>query len=182
MPISLIPKRKKREGFALDVNLIKENKIVVLAVIPLLIVFLIYGGISIYIGYLKGNIEDIKNKAEEIQAQRDTEAEKDVVELDFKLARLSSLLDGHIYSYKLFDFIEENIHPKAQLIDFSFEVAESLVSMKGLTTSYVTFAEQVIALKQKDQISDVVISEVDIIKSGQISFGVSFKVDQSLYK
>jgi len=182
MPISLIPKRKERKGFALDRNLIKENKIVAVAAVPLLLAFLIYGAIYIYIGYLKGNIEDIKNKAQEIQAQRDTEAEKDVVDFDLKLLRLSSLLDSHIYSYKLFDFIEENTHPKVQLIDFNFEIDESLVSMKGLTTSYLTFAEQIIALKQKEQVSDAVISEVDIDKSGQISFEVSFKVDQSLYK
>jgi hypothetical protein len=145
-------------------------------------VLLIYGGISIYIGILKGNIEDIKNKAEAIQAQRDTEAEKDVIELDSKLARLSSLLDSHVYPYKMFDFIEENTHPKVQLIDFNFEIARSSVSMKGLTANYVTFAEQVIALKQKEQISKIAISDVDIAKSGQISFGISFEVDQSLYK
>ena len=67
MPISLIPKRKEHKGFNLDINLIRENKIVAVAIVPLLIALLIYGGISVYIGYLKGNIENVKNKIQEIQ-------------------------------------------------------------------------------------------------------------------
>jgi len=182
MPISLIPKRKERKKLSLDASLIRENKAVVIAMIPLITVIGIYVGMSVYIGFLEGGIEDIKRESQEIQAQRDTEAEEEVIKFDQRMERISLLLDSHVHSSKLFDFIEDNTHPRVQFTDFSFEALDNLVTMSGLTASYLTLGEQLIALQQKEQISSLTVSGVDLIKSGQVGFSVSFEVAESLYK
>jgi len=182
MPISLIPKRKERKKLSLDASLIRENKAVVIAMIPLITVIGIYVGMSIYVGILEGGIEDIKRESEEIQVQRDTEAEEEVINFDQRIERISSLLDSHVHSTKLFDFIEDNTHPRVQFTAFSFGSTENLIFMSGVTANYVTLGEQIISLQQKEQISSLTLSDVALIKSGQVGFSVTFEVAESLYK
>lgn len=182
MPISLIPQKKRQMRVSINLGLIRENKQSVFAAWILILVFALYGGLAVYEGILRGELRDIQAGIQNLNKHRNADKENAVLQLDAKLTRLSSILDNHIYSSRLFVFIEEITHPKAQFINFGFSSSEGKLTLNGVTQSYETFGEQIIALEQSEKVSDLVISDVRLQKTGQVEFAIAFKVDESIYK
>jgi hypothetical protein len=180
--ISLIPQKKRQIRIAINLGLIKGNKQGVLAFGILILVFVIYGALVFSEGILRGEAGDIQADIKNFEKQRNADKENAVLQLDARIKRLSSILDNHIYSSGLFGFVESIAHPKAQFINFSFAANEGKLTLKGVTESYETFGEQIIALEQEEKVSDLVIVDVKLQKTGQVEFTITLRVDESIYK
>lgn len=166
----------------INLGLIKENKQSVIIGGILILVFVIYGALVFYEGILRGMSYDIQADIKNLEKQRDIDKENAVLQFDAKLRRLSSILDNHIYSSGLFVFIEGIVHPKAQFTNFSFASSEGKLTLNGVTESYETFGEQIIALEQNEKVSDLVILDVKLQKTGQVEFAITFKAEKSIYR
>lgn len=166
----------------INLGLIKKNKQSVVACGILILVFVIYGALVFYEGILRGVSRDIQADIKNFEKQRNADKENAVLQFDAKLSRLSSILDNHIYSSRLFVFIESITHPKAQFINFGFASNEGKLTLNGVTESYETFGEQIIALEQSEKVSGLVILDVKLQKTGQVEFAIAFSADESIYK
>ncbi|MFY9457689.1 MAG: hypothetical protein WAP23_02045 [Candidatus Spechtbacterales bacterium] len=182
MPISLIPKKRRQRRISINFGLIKENKQTVFVAGILILVFVIYGALVFYEGILRGEASDIQAKIKNFEKHRDADKENAVLAFDAKLTKLSSILDNHIYSSGLFAFIEGITHPKVQFINFSFSADEGKLTLNGITESYETFGEQIIALELDEKLRDIVILDVKLQKTGQVEFSIAFKADESIYR
>lgn len=181
MAISLLPPRKQKKEFSLSRELI-ENKSALLALGVLALTGLAYLGSSFYIISLNNDIERVTLEAKEIQQKRNIVLEEEVIKFDSKLSSISALLDSHTFSSKTLNFLEGITHHEVYFTNFSFQASDGVISVSGLTENYVTFGEQHIALEQEKAISEVTVSDVKFSKTGKISFGLSFKIDEAVYK
>lgn len=167
---------------SINFKLVKENKQSVFAAGILILALAVYGALAFYEGTLRGESRDIQASIENLNKHRNADKENVVLEFDAKLTRLSSILDNHIYSSRLFVFIESIAHPKTQFINFSFASSEGKLALNGVTASYETFGEQIVALEQSEKVRDLVILDVRLQKTGQVEFAIAFKADESVYK
>jgi len=182
MAISLLPVKKSKKEFKINRELIKENKSVVFVCIVLLAVLIVYFSISIYASSLEDRTGRLLQDAENIQSQRDIAKEEDVISLNTKLSTAEDLLNNQIITSKLFAFIESITHPMVYFTNFTFRANDKTVIANGSTENYTTFGEQYIALQQNKNISDIRVSSVKLAKTGKVEFGISFAVDERVYK
>ena len=181
MAVSLIPKKKRQRRAGFNFAAAGKNKKGILSFLILVLVFVLYGATLFYEGILNGNITDIDNRVKVLNEDRDEDKENAVIRFDAKLDKLGLILDNHIYSSALFGYLETITHTKVQFTNFNFTARGGGVRLTGLTESYETFGEQMVALKQKDAINNLVVSDVRLKKTGQVEFVISFEVDKSLY-
>jgi len=179
--VSLIPKKKRQRRAGFNFAAAGKNKKGILSFSILVLVFVLYGATLFYEGILNGNITDIDNRVKVLNEDRDEDKENAVIRFDAKLDKLGLILDNHIYSSALFGYLETSTHTKVQFTNFNFTARDGGVRLSGLTESYETFGEQMVALKQKDAINNLVVSDVRLKKTGQVEFMISFEVDKSLY-
>jgi len=182
MPISLLPQKKRKKELRISRALIKENKPVVFACIVLLAVLMAYFAASIYAGSLKRRVDALVSEAKNTQEQRDTATEEEVIKLNSKFSSVENLLDDHIIASKLFEFMERITHPRVYFTNFTFRANDKTVIANGSTDNYTTFGEQYIAFQQNKKISDLRVSSVKLSRTGKVEFGISFSVDESIYK
>ncbi len=182
MAVSLLPQKKRKKQFAISKDLIKENKSVVFAGSVLLAVVIAHFAISIYAVSLDRKITRLSVEAQNIQKQRDVKIEDEVIKLNSKFSTVENLLDNQVFTSKLFTFIESITHPSVYLIDFAFRANDKTVTANGSTENYRTFGEQYIAFEQNKDVRDVMVSSVKLSKTGKVEFGISFSVDESIYK
>lgn len=179
--VQLIPKsKKKREGF--DLNLVWKNRQVFLVFGILIFLLGVYGALFFYEGSLNEELQATQDKIEDLRIKSDKSKEDAARKFGEKLDGVSLILDSHIYSSNLFTFIEALTHPKVQFTNLNFASVSGLLTLKGLTESYETFGEQMIALEKSGEIGNIKVSGVNLIKSGQVIFTVSFNVDEGIYK
>ena len=181
MAVSLIPKKKQQGRAVFNLASAGKNKQVILPFVILVLVFALYGAISFYEGILNGNIVDLDNRTKALNENRDEDKENAVLRFDAKLDRLGLILDNHIYSSAFFSFLESITHTKVQFTKFDFTAPDGSVTLRGLTESYDTFGEQVVALEQNDVIYNLVVSDVKLKKTGQVEFVIRFELDESVY-
>lgn len=182
MAVSLLAKRKEKKKFKISRELIREQRPVIFALGIFLTALIVYGGTSFYTKKLSGKIELMRSEAERIESERDIESENKVLAFDKKLTATRSLLDSHVKSSNLFAFIENITHPSVYFINFTFRANDGTVVLNGSTENYITFGEQYIALQENENISDLRLSKVGLSKTGNVEFGLSFKVDNFFYK
>jgi hypothetical protein len=161
---------------------LEENKSIIFGLVVILVVVAAYWAIYFYKGYLRDNIEQVVTRVEEVNAERDVPMEDEVLALDAKLSDIGLLLDNHIFTTKMFEFVENVTHPKVYFSSFSFEASRGAITVSGVTDSYVTFGEQYLYLDDLEEVSNVKISSVQVTKDGQVRFGLSFNIDSSIYR
>ena len=181
MAVSLIPKKKRQRRVGFNFAAVGKNKQGVLSFVILILVFTLYGASLFYERILNGNIADIDNRIKILNEDSDEDKENIVIRFDAKLDKLGLILDNHVYSSALFGYLETITHTKVQFTNFNFTARDGGVRLTGLTESYETFGEQMVALKQKDAINNLVVSDVRLKKTGQVEFVIRFDVDKSLY-
>lgn len=183
MAISLLPKKKGKKRPFISLRFLRENVVISAGVAILLIVSLLFSfGSILYKDALTRELEEIASKLLAIQGERDAETEENVRDFAARILTIDSVLDNHIYASQIFAFLERVTHPRAQWKDFAFRAQDGTITMNGATENYTTLGEQIIAFEQNTNIHNLIISNIQLDKSGRVLFGVSFRVDEALYR
>lgn len=183
MPISLLPKKKVKKRPLLSFRFLRENVVISVGVAILLIAGLVfYFGSILYKDALTRQQEEIASKLLAIQSDRDAEAEESVRDFAARILTIDSVLRSHIYTSHIFAYLERVTHPRVQWKDFAYRVQDGTITMNGATENFTTLGEQIVALEQNSNIHNVTISNIQLDKSGRVFFGVSFKVNEALYR
>lgn len=166
----------------LDPDFFRENLAVSFAGGVLLLIVLLYGGIVWYEHSLARTIKNIAAERGNLQGERNVDVEHQVRDFAARIDDTRGILSHHIYASKLFAFLENLAHPKAQFTSFSFDTEKGEVSLTVATQDYITFGQQVFAFENNPNVHNLKVLHVKPTKSGQILFGVSFGIDASLYQ
>jgi len=180
--VTLLPQKKRKKRIALTPAVVMGNIQIVISALLLFFIVAAYFGLVLYEKNLGNDLERLRDQVREIQDKRSVELEKEVFDFSSRLEKIDSLLGSHTHASKLFSFVEDITHPAVQLRKFTFTAEEGLVSMNGATRSYTTLAEQIIAFEQNQRLSDLSVSSISLLKTGEVTFSVSFSVEESVYK
>jgi len=180
MAVSLIPKKKRKRGLSLNVRRLREAKQIAVALGVFILVLVFYGGLWAYGGILASALTGLEADAKRLGSELDQETENSARLFATRLVQVGGLLDTHIYTWNIFELIEQVTHPRVQFTSFSFN--EGGVTMNGLTDGYVSFGQQILVLEAHEKIRDLRVSDISLNKKGQVTFGIIFTVDKSVYQ
>jgi len=179
MDIKIMPEKYKRKkeatvGFEISVTgflnklTSKTNLWLVLTIGFLLLVILIYFGLTGYKNNLIEERGDLEERLIELTNQRDLGMEANFIELKTGIEDLRKVLENRLYSSKLFEFLEEITLPQVQFTSLEADLSQAKLNLKAEAVDYLTLAKQVVAFEQDSRIEKVDLSEVNLETSGRI--------------
>jgi len=139
------------------------------------------------IGYkisLNNQIQKIETETKAIKTQINDLLKGQNNGLDKELALMNlikKIFLGHIYWTNFFQSFEENTMPLVQFSNFSGNVEDKTVTMKGQTASYTTLAQQMAVFNQKqDLFPEAVFSNISQARQGSIGFDLKLVLSNNL--
>jgi len=180
MDIKIMPEKyKKRKEAAVGFKISatdflnkltsKTNLWLALTIGFLLLVILIYFGLTGYKNSLIKERGDLEERLIELTNQRDLGMEADFMELKTGIEDLRKVLENRLYSSKLFELLEEITLPRVQFTGLEADLSQANLNLKAEAADYPTFAKQIVAFEQDPRIEKVDLSEVNLETSGRIA-------------
>lgn len=170
--ITLIPKREKPKR--------PPKTFIQIGVGILVFAILVFVGVKIYQRNLINNLTNLNSQLQTLIAKRDTALEKEILTADQRLSNLDNLLSNHIYSSKLFEFLEENTHPEVTLSGFSSNL--KTISFSGTAVSLEVLSKQITIFSRSPEVSKVTLDSVSFSPLGGVSFGLTLEIKPELIK
>ena len=179
MDIKIMPEKYKRRkekatGFKMSAAgflnklTFKTNLWLALTVGFLLLVVLIYFGLTGYKNSLIEEKGDLEERLTQLTGQRNLETEANFIELKTGIEDLRKVLENRPYSSKIFEMLEEITLPRVQFTDLDADLSQAKLVLKTEAVDYPTLAKQVVVFEQDSRIEKVDLSEVSLETSGRI--------------
>ena len=179
MDIKIMPEKYKRKkekatGFKMSAAgffsklTSKTNLWMILTVGFLLLVTLIYFGLTGYKSSLTEEKGSLEERLVELTNQRDLEKEVNFMELKTDIEDLKKVLEDRFYSSKIFEMLEEITLPRVQFTSLEADLSQAKLTLKAEVADYSTLAKQVITFEQDSRVEKVDLSEVNLETSGRI--------------
>ena len=136
--------------------------------------------------YFQASSLESKAKAKEsdylaINTPENREIEARVSEISQRLEKFSQAFSNHKFSYIIFDFLGSFCHPNVSFSDMNLTLSTGAVSLTGQTNSYKSLSEQILILKNEEEISALDVSDVALNKEGAVTFGLNFLIDPTFF-
>ena len=148
----------------------------------ILLVVLSYFVLDIYLGKAQARLEELKKEWEETKTEEQIALEDELSAYEKKIESFSILINQHLFSSKVFEFIEKNTHPEVWFSNLDLNPMEGKVDLSGDTDNFVTLHQQVQILKANPLVKDLNLSEIAIGKEGRIAFDLNLIFDPSVFK
>lgn len=111
-----------------------------------LMVLLIYFGLTFgYAPFLKGQIEDLRAKVDELGRKISAEDQKELTGLYSQISNIEKLLSSHVLASRAFNFLEENTSQQVTYLKTDLSVPERRLALDGAAASYEELVRQLAA-------------------------------------
>lgn len=141
-------------------------------------------GVFFYQKLLVKQIEQSQVSLERAKDDFDPETINEIIRFDTRIETGKKLIASHVAVTPFFDYLSSITLRTVRFRDFNFTYLgpdNILVEMKGLAQGYATVALQSDLLNEQKLLKDPIIGDMSLESTGNISFGVSAKVDPSLF-
>lgn len=149
-----------------------------------LLVFLIvlggWGAVFFYKGYISQSIKSNQEFLTKAQNQFDPELFAEVKRFSDKINISKNILDNHIVSSRIFEFLEEITLKKVRFSSMQYSLTEkgANVFLRGEAESFGALAKQSdFLIKEKHIAKQAIISNISVVDDGSVSFDLSFYID-----
>ncbi|MCG2689669.1 hypothetical protein L6252_00065 [Candidatus Parcubacteria bacterium] len=145
---------------------------------PLIIVGIIYF-------YLLNQEKQLGVKKEALTAQivaletnpKNQEAKESFKELSLRINDFGLIFDNHQSPSKFFQVIRGFCHKSIQFTSFNFSAKNTEATFSGLADNFTALSEQLLILKNQENIVNPKISGIKLEKDGKITFDLSLNFD-----
>ncbi len=188
MAIKIIPGDHQGSGFETKGDSLlslfepKAGVILTASIIFLTLSLLIWGGLWWYQNSIVQKTTLVTSRIDELQAQRDVEIEKVLIELDKSIKNLDEVLKDRIYPVNIFNVLEDLVLPEVFFSSFSSDVSEATVSTHVIAQNYKILAEQMIVFKESSRIENVEFNSINLGDEGNASADFIISLDPGLLK
>jgi len=186
--LDLKPKTESKEGGIIEgakklvYRLPGGNALFVFSIVIIVLVFSVYGGFWYYKKVLTDNIEEVSQKTLDLENERDKDEEKKIVGAEKKLENIKDILDSHVFSSKVFSFLEEFSNPQVSFSSFTFNAIGLQVELSGRAASYEVLAKQMVTFQNNSNINKVDVSGIQLSQEGGVEFEMEMGFKQELVK
>ncbi|MDP2950961.1 MAG: hypothetical protein Q8N55_01110 [bacterium] len=145
---------------------------------PLIIVGIIYF-------YLLNQEQALKVKKENLIAQiialetnpKNQEAKESFKDLSLRINDFGLIFASHQSPSKFFQVIRNFCHKSIQLTSLNFNAKDPAATFSGVADNFTALSEQLLILKDQENIFDSKISGIKLEKDGKITFDLSLNFD-----
>lgn len=128
--------------------------------VTLFIVFfslvLIYLGMEFgYKTFLRSSITSLEAQMEETGNKVGETEQQNLILFYSQLFNLKTLLNRHVFSSNLFDFLERNTHPNVVFSDLDLNTATGELTLNGIASSYSALVSQISHLESQRGVRSV---------------------------
>jgi len=150
----------------------------------LAIIFAIYGGLLLYKSSVMSQLKNVVDQLVANEEARSLSDEKNLLKVNDNLAVVLPILNSHIYVSEAYSRFQQDINSQVQIESLGVKTGTGEFTFKALAASFSVVAKQIAAFYADGAISDVVISKIMSMPTGQIEFSgmVIFDVDRTLKK
>ena len=179
MAIEIIPKTKTKKVSFLGILFYFS--------LLLLLVFLIsYFALNVYQKRLEQEITNIKKDLEKTPDEKALEEEifgsEKNVGYQQKIKDFGVLFNAHKLPVNLFNFLEENTHPKVWFSKFNLDLEKNLLDTSGYADNFEVLGQQALIFKRQDFIKNINLSGASLAKDGKVNFDLQLTIDPKIFK
>jgi len=151
-----------------------HNLLLFLSVVILIITIGIYFFLSRSQTKAKQDLDGLNKNIAELETSERKNLENETLQYKKKIEDFNLVFANHRASSKLFEFLEDLIHPKVQLSRFELNTDQATVKFDGKTDSFVTLGQQLIIFRQNENITQTNLPEISISEK---ELGINFTFD-----
>ncbi|MFH1582644.1 MAG: hypothetical protein ABIA08_02705 [bacterium] len=118
------------------------------------------------------NLEDLETVIDQEKALEDISLETEVLSYKVKIQDFKTLSEEHKANTKSFTFLEETTHPLVWFSSFELFTKESKLLLSGKTKNFESLGQQLLVLKEREELNDFRLISSAINKEGQIDFNL----------
>lgn len=156
--------RKKGAGLFLTIS-----------VLMLVISFAIFGGAFFYKQYLQRQRTAVAASLERLEADFEPSLLMELNRVSQLLSTAKLLLQSHVSTSRIFQFIEDNVFNGIRFSSFSFDAEKMSLRMNGEAGSYTVLAGQAAAFEESRFVESVSLSNLSLQPNGDVGFAVSIR-------
>ena len=117
-----------------------------------------------------------------IETDSERTLKEELLSIEGKINTFSKLLSRHKKPLNIFNFIEETCHPDVWFSGFNFDSTKAIVIVSGQAKSFVVLGQQLIILKEVENLKDINLSGISIGEEGGVDFTLQLTFEPQILK
>lgn len=178
MPTELVPREKKKKGVSLTPLRVLAYLLfgLVLAMTASFVV------LKISTGRTKKELIKVEREISQQDLEAMKEVEEEILNFQYRLSTYRDLLDSHQHATLFFDFFEDSAHQRIFFNKLTLNTKEARASASGKATDFTELREQILVLREKEEVKEVSIKRVTLAQDGGLTFTLDLTLDPSILK
>jgi uncharacterized protein YeeX (DUF496 family) len=172
MAIEITPQKK-------DIKIIFQKVILYIGIFLLVFEFSLFFILSYYNKKISQEIIDIEKKLS--KTEEENILEKEVLSVKKQIDDWEKIVKDYKKSLNFFEFLEKYTHPDVSFSKMSLSVKDNNVSLSGKAKSFDVLGQQVMILKDIDEIESVNVSSASLNRERSIDFSISINLKPSIF-
>jgi len=173
MAIEITPQKK-------DIKTILEKVVLYIGIFLLVLELLSFFLINYY--NKKINEEILQTEKKLAKTEEEDILEKEVLSIKKKIDDWSNIVSNYKKSSNFFEFLEKNTHPDISFSKMSLSVKDNNVSLSGQSKSFDVLGQQVMILKNKQEVESITVSKTSLNRERMVDFELNIKLNPSIFK
>jgi hypothetical protein len=153
-------------------------KLLVFTFILFIFSLLVYFGLKIgYENYLKSQLETLDKKINDLSNSISEEDQQRFISAYSQIINLKNVLNNHVFSSNIFNFLEKNTLPKVFYNSATFSSPTRTIVLNGQADSLMTLASQLALFEKSKDVESVELTGMNFVLGG-VSFGINIVLKQ----
>jgi hypothetical protein len=116
------------------------------------------------------------------QVSEQTSLKDEILTEQKKIKDFSVLINKHLKTSNVFNFLEKQCHPKVWFSEFVLDAKEEKVLLSGEAQDFESLGQQMLILRDDKLIKGANLQSVSMKKEGKIIFDLSLSFNSSIFK
>jgi len=99
-----------------------------------------------------------------------------------KIEAVTPFLETHVLGSKIFEFLENNTHPRIFFSRINLNIEELKAIFSGKTDSFLTLGQQLSSFNQNSIIESLLLTKASLNKEGGIDFDLEIFFNEAIFK
>ncbi|MEK7181246.1 MAG: hypothetical protein AAB738_02850 [Patescibacteria group bacterium] len=133
-----------------------------------------------YKPYLEGEIQKLDKSIADYTAQISPAEQSNLINFYSQLTNLKTLLAGHIFGSRFFEWIEKNTQINVSYQNLRFDAVQGTISVTGQAKTIDDIGEQVLILNQLPEVKKITLSGITAAPNKLWQFNLAVTIDPKL--
>lgn len=143
------------------------------SVFCLVLVFALYFWFVVKSSAAREDIQSLKDAGAALLTKESRKAEKELVAVSKRIDDFAKIFEEHKLTSVFFQFLEESVHPKVQLLTLSLNPESLKVSFTAKAATIRAVGEQLLWLQQSELVEEIILTGPSLDDEGAVSFGLA---------